>query len=123
MASNYADERMVEQLFDENRKPKMPTKKMFNFVNGKDNSFDVGEGDASVGFNQTNKTVSWAVWENNHACDTARDTKEARLLFGLLNKVNFTRGSGGNIVGNNEYNRDDHNEGGGGNYVTASYGK
>jgi len=123
MASNYSEERMVERLFDDNRKPKMPTKKMFDFVNGKNNAFDVGEGDAGIGFNQADKTVSWNVYENNHACETARNTKEAGLLFSLLSKVDFTRGSGGVIVGNDEYNRDDQYEGGGGNYVTMTYGK
>jgi len=124
MTNGYEEEVMVDGLFTfDNNKPKMPTRKMFNFVNGKTDHFNVDESSASISFNRADKTVTWSVYENNHACESARGTKEASLLFGLLNKVDFTRGSGGTIIGNDEYNRDDYCEGGGGNYVTATYGK
>ena len=121
MCNGWDEEQLVEMLFDENRKPKMPTKKMFNFVNGKDFSFDIGE--AGIGFSSKDHAVSWSVYENNHACDTAHGMAEAKLFFRLLSNINFTRGSGGVIVGNDEYNRDDYNEGGGGNYVKMTFGK
>ena len=119
MASNYVEEELVEMLFEDNRKPKMPTKKMFTFANGKSFGFDIGE--AYIGFKKP--CVGWSVHENNHACESAHATPEAKLLFRLLSRVEWTRGSGGVIVGNNEYHRDDWELGGGGNYEVMSYGK
>jgi len=71
--------------------------------------------------NDTN-TVIWRVPEGNRVCDDAREEPVARKLFELLDKVEWTRGSGGSIVGNDEYNRDADWEGGGGNYVKMEFG-
>jgi hypothetical protein len=83
-------------------------------------TLDLGE--ASIVLDDAARTVSWRVGENNHACDTARSLPMARTLFSLLNRIEWTRGSGGKIIGNDEYNQDSDYEGGGGNYVTAAYG-
>jgi len=120
MASNYDEEDMVGLLFDgSNRKPKMPTKKMFNFANSRTFKFDLGE--SCIGFKKP--CVGWSVSENNHACESAHNKQEAKLLFRMLTRVVWTRGSGGVIVGNDEYNRDDYNEGGGANYTKMTFGK
>jgi len=120
---SWGEQSFVHMLFpDDRRKPLKPTKKMFNFVNGKDIRFEVGGGDGHIYFDKKEHIVAWSVEENNHAVDDARGSKEGKIFFGMLNRVTWTRGSGGVIVGNNEYNRDDHYEGGGGNYVTATYG-
>jgi hypothetical protein len=68
------------------------------------------------------RKVTWHVEDNNHAVERARSHPVAIAFFDALDKVTWTRGSGGEIVGNDEYNSDNHDAGGGANYVTASYG-
>lgn len=76
----------------------------------------------TVYFNHKDKTVTWDVDENNRAVESARGTWLAETLFRALNQIKWTRGSGGKIVGNDEYNRDSDYEGGGGNYINDEYG-
>lgn len=83
-------------------------------------TMDLGE--ASIHLDDDAHAVTWRVSENNHACETARSLPMARALFSALSRVEWTRGSGGKIVGNDEYNRDSDDEDGGSNYVTAEYG-
>ncbi len=75
-----------------------------------------------VSFKNETRTLRWSVSENNHARDSAHEHWYTRRLFGELGRVVWTRGTGGKIVGNDEYNRDTGHEGGGGNYVTRSFG-
>jgi hypothetical protein len=77
---------------------------------------------ATIVLDDATHSVTWAVSENNHACETARSLPMARALFAALDRVEWKRGSGGKIVGNDEYSRDSHEEGGSSNYVTAEYG-
>lgn len=79
-------------------------------------------GDASISLSNDRRTVTWSVGENNHAREHARRHPMARELFRRLDRVTWTRGSGGKLVGNDEYNRDTDDEDGGSNYVTAEYG-
>jgi hypothetical protein len=67
--------------------------------------------------------LRWYVEENNRAVESAHDSPMGRALFALLAKVEWTRGSGGTIVGNDEYNRDENRDhaGGGANYVTHRF--
>lgn len=77
--------------------------------------------DASMTFN--GNAVTWEVYENNHAVDRAHEHPIVKLFFNYLEKqVVWTRGSGGVIIGNNEYNRDSDSVGGGGNYVVTEFG-
>ena len=78
--------------------------------------------DASIYIRNDSHTVKWVVPENNRACEHARRHPTAQRLFTLLHQVKWIRGSGGTIVGNNEYNRDSDDEYGGGNYVVERYG-
>jgi len=114
----------IEMLFPEHRKrPLHPTKKMFDFANTKTMAINVDNSCACISFNRADHSVYWSVYENNHACETAHNTPEAKLLFSLLQNVNYTRGSGGQIIGNDEYNRDNIEAGAGANYVVFSFGK
>lgn len=82
----------------------------------------IGTSDATLYFDHEAKTLTWDVDENNRAVERAGESWLARLLFPALNRIEWTRGSGGKIVGNDEYNRDDRSEWGGGNYVTREFG-
>jgi hypothetical protein len=77
---------------------------------------------ATITLDETGKTVAWAVSEGNRAVEHARRHPMAKALFQSLSRVTWCRGSGGDIVGNDEYNRDNLGAGGGANYVTASFG-
>ena len=79
------------------------------------------DGEASVTFCNKTRSVFWDVPENNHACEHARNHWFAKALFSALNRITWTRGSGGTIVGNDEYNSDSDYEGGGGNYITTEF--
>lgn len=97
--------------------------KDMNYPTNRTTQFEAGVyGDGTVTFNKEKKSVIWSVGENNHAVDTARESVVGQAFFDRLNKVRWTHGTGGVISGNDEYNRDDDNIGGGGNYCTGSYG-
>jgi hypothetical protein len=79
--------------------------------------------DASVYFTNKGRAVTWDVPENNRAREHANEHWFAQELFRRLGRITWTRGSGGKIIGNDEYNRDEGGdyEGGGGNYLVAEY--
>jgi hypothetical protein len=75
---------------------------------------------ASITFHNASHTVRWNVPENNHAVESARGDWFAKELFAALEQIKWVRGSGGEIVGNDEYNRD---AGDGASYTVRSYSK
>lgn len=101
--------------------PLMPRKKDFAPLPWKTLVFRASWAEGTVSFDPKARTVRWSVSENNHAVERARESWLGRAFFTALSRVNWTRGTGGTIVGNDEYNRDSDYEGGGGNYVTANY--
>jgi hypothetical protein len=103
------------------KRPLKPKKKDFlSKIDRKNLNFE--HDDFSIQFIDRIKTISWIVEENNHAKDRAHEHPVAKKLFNLLNGVKWTRGTGGTIVGNDEYNQDSDFVGGGGNYITMSFG-
>lgn len=68
------------------------------------------------------REVVYEVPENNHARDRADQHPLAVALFAALERITWTRGTGGVSIGNDEYNRDVEYEGGGGNYRLRAYG-
>lgn len=85
---------------------------------------DFHESDLSLNFNRKERSVTFEVMENNHAREHADNTALARAFYSQIAKVKWTAGTGGVILGNDEYNRDAGYEdvGGGGSYVVAAYG-
>lgn len=80
-----------------------------------------GEGDATVSLSKN--IVTWDIPENNHAVDRAYGTELARVLFSFLDTVEWTSRTGGQIVGNDEYTRENYESGGGSNYIVREYSK
>lgn len=76
---------------------------------------------AQLSFNNEGRSVLWSVKEGNKACLFARDSVLGKALFRALNKIEWDRGTGGKIIGNDEYNRESTWEGGGGNYVKDTW--
>lgn len=116
---------IFEQLigWDNTGKPHQPTHedvdKQFPRATNRTTRFPVGW-EADITFD--GRKVTWTVGENNHACERAHGHPVAEVFFAQLARVRWTRGSGGVIVGNNEYNRDNRGAGGGGNFVVQEFG-
>ena len=105
----------------ENKRPPKPKKKDYKIKIDR-KRIDLQFGDANILFLDKGHIVDWHVSENNHAADTAREHFFAKVLFTLLDAITWTKGSGGTIVGNNEYNRESEGVGGGGNFLVREYG-
>lgn len=78
--------------------------------------------DWSMVFSDSERSLLWDVSENNHAVDRARGHDFVNRVFARLDQTTWTRGTGGVIVGNDEYNQSLQLPGSGANYVSASYG-
>lgn len=113
-------EKMIQGM--DGKKPRNLNKKLMELANNKTTVFDLA-GEGTISFNKERKTVTYDVPENNRSVERARESKVGELFFKTMNSVTWTRGSGGMLIGNDEYNRENQNAGGGGNYMTASFGK
>jgi len=101
-------------------KPSTPKKSNLGLLGAREKSVEADL--ATITFHDDGRTVTWAVSENNHACESSRAHPVGRAFFKALGQVVWKRGSGGEIVGNDEYNGDDRRDGGGSNYVTTRFG-
>jgi hypothetical protein len=104
----------------ESLKPKAPKKNQFKPAKLSAKSLSVGD-EAAIGFLKGN-IVAWGVSENNHSVERAHNHAMGKAFFRRLAQVKWTSRSGGEIVGNDEYNRENERSGGGANYVTNRYG-
>ena len=96
----------------------------FRIATNRDTRFLVmsREGHLAATISFEGRVVTWSVTENNRAVETADASPLAAVFFGALNKVTWTRGTGGVLVGNDEYNQDTREVGGGRNYITRTFG-
>lgn len=78
--------------------------------------------DWSILFSPKAHSVHFSVPENNHACERAHEHDIVKQFFSMLDRVAWVRGTGGEIVGNDEYNTDSCEAGWGGNYVKYTFG-
>lgn len=101
-------------------KPARVLKSAMDFPTNRTTQFVTSE--LFIGFNKAEHTVTWSVGENNHAVDNARESALGEAFMTQMNKVRWTRGTGGTLIGNDEYNRQADYSGGGANYVTAAWG-
>jgi hypothetical protein len=122
-AFKLIDQEKVERLMLKDGKLFLPKKKDFPLANTKTTAFSAGY-DGSITLNDEKRTVNWEVSENNHAVEDARQSHMGNALFRLLDKVTWTRGSGGHIYGSDEYRDDAGKEyaGGGGSYIKDTFG-
>jgi hypothetical protein len=72
-------------------------------------------------FTLDGRTLSYEVFEGNHAVDDAHDSWMYNIVFSFLRKVQWTRGTGGYIKGNNEYNEDEFGHQAG-SYLVSTFG-
>lgn len=103
------------------KRPLKPLKKDFPRATEKTVHFKAGY-PGNITFDDAQHAVRWSVDENNHSVETARDSVMGVALFRALNAVQWSRNSGGVIAGNDEYNRDDRDAGGGANTINGAYG-
>jgi hypothetical protein len=119
-ADYYASEIIASSMLPLNKqgKPKKPKSKDFSKKTNRDNAYGY-----NISLNKSDRTAIWCVEEGNRVCDDARTTFLGKRFFSLLNQMDWKNGSGGLIVGNDEYNRDSAEyNGGGGNYVKNIFG-
>lgn len=114
------DQQLVDDLYWGRGTPKRKLKTDFLIPTNK--TTDFAEVEAGITFNPGDKSLRWDSGENNHAVDTAHETEIWNALQGALGQVQWTRGTGGSLTGNDEYNRDADWAGGGANYTTGGYG-
>ncbi|MAM83289.1 MAG: hypothetical protein CL472_01235 [Acidobacteria bacterium] len=102
-------------------RPKKPLRKTWPDATNRQTLFTFDE--AAISFDDKTKTLTWRVSENNRAVERAHAHPVAEALFEALNRIKWTRGSGGEIVGNDEINIHEggHCAGGGGAYVTYTF--
>jgi hypothetical protein len=85
---------------------------------------DYHESDLSLTFVPDKHSVIYSVGENNHAREWADGSILGKSFYEAIEKVKWAHGTGGVVLGNDEYSRESgyENEGAGGSYVVAAYG-
>ncbi|KKN88783.1 hypothetical protein LCGC14_0243900 [marine sediment metagenome] len=78
--------------------------------------------EVTITLDNKKRAMTYSSGENNRAVERARENPVVALLFQRLRAITWTRGTGGEFVGNDEHNRDSRDSGGGGNYTTACFG-
>ena len=104
------------------QKPARVLKENMDFPTNRTTAFRTGYGDGGIHFDKSTNSVEWVVNENNHAVEHAHASPLAQSFFDAIKNVRWTRNTGGYFTGNDEYNQDNREAGGGQNYVTSGFG-
>ena len=82
------------------------------------------DGELFISLDRKTRTIRYDVGENNHAREYADESTLGKALTRVIDTVKWTHGTGGVLLGNDEYNRESGEDyaGGGGSYVVAAYG-
>lgn len=83
--------------------------------------YDVAS-EAAIHLDNRTRIVVWVVPENNHACEFAHEATMGGVFWRALDQVKWTKRTGGQLVGNDEYQQDWYEAGAGGNYVKGVHG-
>jgi len=111
---------MLEAVASKPRRLTLPeVAKRFPKPTNRTTSWHVG---LEAGISLKGRVVTWFTGDNNHSVETAHEEPLAGTFFGFLNKVKWTRGTGGVGTGNDEYNEESRDAGRGANYITFRYG-
>ncbi|EQD35342.1 hypothetical protein B2A_12427, partial [mine drainage metagenome] len=79
-------------------------RKDFPRATNKTREFDADIG--TISLHDQDRTVVWGVPEGNYACERAHSSHMARTLFRFFDHIAWSRGTGGYIVGNDAYSRE-----------------
>ena len=112
---------LICDLIFKNKKLSTPKKKDLNLL-PVTKSACIESDEFNLTLSNDGRKVHWHVYENNRACDYVQDDPFVKFFFRQLSYVRWTRKTGGKLIGNDEYNRDSYEEGGGGNYVKRTWG-
>jgi hypothetical protein len=85
-------------------------------------TLSVGECLGRVILDHGRRQVSWSVYWGDRAREAARNSYYGRVFFTLLETLQWTPGTGGVLVGNDEHNQSVDGIGKGRDYVTAAFG-
>jgi hypothetical protein len=116
---DYDDRWPVERVLSEGDKLLRPKKKDFPLL-----PFSKGAmlqcGELTVDLDDKTRSINWNVEENNHAVESAHKSWLGSFVMRKLRGIDWKRDSGGYFKGNDEYSREESEDGA--NYITNSFG-
>lgn len=98
--------------------PRRPFRSDYPLSNTQTTDFKVHAQCFGFGFDHEKMAVSWTVYENNRACEQARKHPLGSKVLSILEDVEYTQGTGGEIIGNDEYTQGE----GGADYLKQTLG-
>ena len=88
------------------KKVKRCTKKALDLPKISEKKVTLSAGELYVTIDTDERTLTWDIDENNRAVERAYDSFLGKTVMSALRRVNWTRGSGGRILYQDEYQRD-----------------